>query len=132
MSDRLRDTVDTAVRELIRDRPTHICEHLAAGDVRRMLCVHHPASGLLCPDCAAEHARRGHVDVGTCDLCGAAGVELHHRDPLPVTIAAAAVTHPTWGDRPVTLRDAPVALWGVSACGPCAAEAADNDGPEAA
>lgn len=120
----VRDLAAGAVLELRRDRPTHMCVHVADGDVRRMLCVHHPPSGLLCPGCAAEHAARGHVDVGTCDLCGAPGVELVPREPLLVEVEAAAVTHPSLGGRPATLRTFPVALWGIVACRPCATAAA--------
>ncbi len=70
-----------ACDEYLGENEFHICgDSLWAPDLgaASTICLVHPASGVLCENCASRHFSRAHAGTDghflACDLCGANGV----------------------------------------------------------
>lgn len=65
---------NAAIQRLLEDEHRTACSHITSRTVTVpgvAVCAHHPAAGLMCMDCVADHATRHDRELEqTCDICG--------------------------------------------------------------
>lgn len=121
----VRDAVSAALSAALAGLPDHrgqagdpplACSHFTAESVL-ISCIWHPGAGLLCGDCAAEHAGRCGRFPELCTVCDAApAVEV---PPIPSTPRLAVAVQTTAGIDAIWFGS--IGFIGTAACRDCAA-----------
>lgn len=99
--------------------PPFACPHFAAEPVL-VVCIWHPAAGLLCAACAGQHATRCGSFPMTCTVCDSApSVDV---PPIPSTPKLAVAVQTTNAGDAVWFGK--IGFMGTAACRACASSAA--------
>lgn len=111
-ADRLR----AAVNDFTSRPPFLGCRHVVQHGAGAVLCIQHPAAGLLCASCSERHIKRhNEVEERTCDECRGEVDRLH-----PLMGATKLTGGPIRDSRGFhRLFDEKVLFLGVGTCGGC-------------
>jgi len=113
----LERMANASIERLVAQSPVVRCHHVE-GINGAIVCAPHPAAGMMCPDCAEQHAQRhAHTLEHECDRCGQQGPTMH---PILASNVVVVSTITTTG-KPA-IYAGPVVLVCLGVCTSCAAE----------